>query len=551
MSRAVRVSVALQCLLLAVIIISVAAPALARNTKLAPLSNAQKNNPRFVESSIRVNKFRLRGFTAMPRLGITEDKVQKALKQWLKDDRGLATFESLQNITDKLTGMYRDAGLTFHRAILPPQEVKRQTVTIRIITGKLADVQVRGQKKYSARQLNQPFKALINQPVVKADIEEALLLLNDSPGIQTFAYFSKAKGRGRTRVNVKVTQENNWKGSLRTDNYGSDSTGLYRTTARLSWLNPSGAADQLDVGVMQSIEPENNTYGSLSYKIPFFSPRFILSMRVSNNTFDVGDGFESLKLSGDNKNAHMELSYKALRSYEGDRTFGLYLDNKISTIGSEVISGLLDDEEKTVAAGIYWRTSSSFFSNQIAQSTSLDLYAGQYDSQLQNINQQSFNKTSLSYNLVFRILQSQRWLANSLSVAVRGQYSDKSLPSFEQFALSGPFAVRAVESGLFSADRGAIATAQWYWQLPRNSYLSIRPYVFMDRAVGEQLDSQGSISNKSDMQGQGVGVDVQVLSRVNLKLIWAQSNFIKKGLKLDQDIKAQSSFLAEISMPFN
>ncbi len=551
MSKEVSVSGTLQCLILAIVFFSVATPVVARNNTLAPLTNAQKNNPRFIESSIRVNKFRLRGFTAMPRLGITEKNVHLALQQWLKEDRGLATFESLQNIADKLTGFYRESGLTFHRAILPPQEVKRQTVTIRIITGKLADVQVRGQKNYSARQLNKSFKGLINHPVVKGDIEEALLLLNDSPGIETFAYFSKAKGRGRTRVNVKVTQEKNWQGSLRTDNYGSDSTGLYRTTARLSWLNPSGAADQLDLGVMQSIEPENNTYGSLSYNIPFFSPRFILSMRLSNNSFDVGDGFESLKLSGDNKNSHMELSYKARRSYEGDRTFGLYLDNKVSTIGSEVISGLLDDEEKTVAAGIYWRTSSSFFSNQIAQSTSIDLYSGQYDSQLNNINQQSFNKTSVSYNLVLRILQSQSWLANSLSVAVRGQYSAEKLPSFEQFALSGPFAVRAVESGFFSADRGAIATAQWYWQLPRNSYLSIRPYVFMDRAVGEQLDSQSSISNKSDIQGQGFGVDVQILSSVNLKLIWARSSFIKQGIKLDQESDAQSSFLAEISVPFN
>ncbi len=65
------------------------------------------------------------------------------------------------------------------------------------------------------------------------------------------------------------------------------------------------------------------------------------------------------------------------------------------------------------------------------------------------------------------------------------------------------------------------------------------------------MDSAGSISNKSDMQGQGFGVDVQILSRINLKLIWAQSSFIKSGLKLEQESDAQSSFLAEISVPFN
>ncbi len=531
--------------------IAVAAPVMARGQTLVPVTKAQKTNPRFVESSIRVRRFKLRGFTEVSRLGITQDNIQAMLLKWLKEDRGLATFESLQNITDRLTGFYRDAGLTFHRATLPRQEVKNQTVLIRIVSGRLADVQIRGHKKYSARQLKKPFSALLNQPVIKSDIEEALLLLNDAPGIETFAYFSKAKGRGKTRVNVKVTQEKNWQAMVRMDNYGSKSTGQYRTTGRFSWLNPTGAADQVDIGIMQSVEPENNVYGSLSYKIPFFSPRFIWSMRLSNNQFDVGDSFESLKLKGDNKSAHMELSYKSIRSFQGDRTLGLYVDNKISTIGSEVIPGLLDDKEKTLGFGLYWRASSSFWGDQIAQSSLLDIAAGQYDSELQSISGQAFSKASFSYSLVFRILQSQSWLANSLSVSLRGQYADKPLASFEQFSLSGPFAVRAVESGLFSADRGVIATAQWYWQLPKNSYLSFRPYVFIDQAMGEQVDDASEVINKAQLQGQGVGLDVQFLSRLNFKLLWAQSNFIKQGLDLVELPQKQSTFLAELSIPFN
>jgi hemolysin activation/secretion protein len=529
----------------------VVTPVMARNQSLTPITEAQKSNPRFIESSIRVRKFRLRGFTEISRLGITEENIQAMLLKWLEEDRGLATFDSLQNIAYKLTGFYRDSGLTFHRAILPPQEVRNKTVLIRIVSGKLADVHVRGHKKYSDQHIKKTFKNLVNQPVIKSDIEEALLLLNDSPGIETFAYFSKARGRGKTRVNIKVTQEKSWQGQLRMDNYGSESTGLYRTTGRLSWLNPTGSADQIDVGLMQSAQPENNLHGSLSYKIPLFSPRFLWSFRLSNNQFDVGDTFESLELSGESKAVHMELSYKSIRSFKGDRTLGLYLDQKKSTIGSEVIQGLLDDEEKALAVGLYWKASSTFWDNRVALSGLLDIYAGQYDSQLKNISGQFFNKTSFSYNLAFRILQSQTWLANTFRVSLRGQYSDTPLASFEQFSLSGPSAVRAAEAGSFSADRGGIATAQWYWQPPKISYLSMRPYVFMDHGMGEQVDDSSKVVNKSKIQGKGLGLDIQLFNKLTFKLEWAQSNYIKQGLELIDLPEKQSRFLAELNVPFN
>ena len=73
------------------------------------------------------------------------------------------------------------------------------------------------------------------------------------------------------------------------------------------------------------------------------------------------------------------------------------------------------------------------------------------------------------------------------------QYSSASLPSFEQFSLGGANGVRAFNVGKFSADTSAYIANEWYFDLPRWSFIGNRTFgevfqagLLLDFAYGVQ-----------------------------------------------------------------
>lgn len=499
---------------------------------------------------VRVKQFKLIGWVDLPDQGITEKSIQKKLQQWLDEKGELLTFDELREITDKLTGVFRNAGLTFHRAIFPPQDVTHQIIIIHVISGKLSDVQVRGESRYNEEQIKQPFQPLFGKPVVKQQIEEALLLINDYPGLEVFGYFSRGKGTGNTRVNIKIKQEDLWQGRLQLDNHGSESTGEYRARGLLQWSNLSGYGDQLNVELMQSAYPENNTYGSLAYLFPLFSPRSWLGLSLSNNQFEVGGDVSSLQLSGDALIAKVDYQYKLIRGYQRNHSIGTYIEKKTSNFKSDLLPDVLDDKEETLALGAYWRWNQSFWDTRMGQSLTLDLYAGEFDSQSAEVEGESFNKASLFYDISLRTTEFGHWYSNTFALTLKSQYSDKFVPSVEQFLLSGPFAVRALPPGYYSADRGGIASVQWYFHPPRQLGINWQPYLFIDQGYGEKLAADESSQSTLKATGYGLGLEAQLGRDLSMQLSWSTTANIDSSLEGD-DRRQQHTFYAQFGYHFD
>jgi hemolysin activation/secretion protein len=471
-------------------------------------------------NTFTIESFRLDGFKDEPAYGIKILEIKQQLNSGLKQFNGQLSLQQAHNIADYLTQIYKHAGLIFHRVIVPAQEIKNNTLHLKLIAGKLANISIKGNKDYSSKRIGMLFYDVLHKPADKESIEQALLLLNDYPGLTVFGYFSRGREQGNTRINLKVQKENIFEGSIRMDNYGVDSTGENRLFGQFSFNNAFGRADQISIGLLGS---ENNLYGSLAYNMPLWNAKNHLNILLSNNQFDLAGDFSSLGVKGDAQIIRADLEHVLLRSYKYNFKIDAYIDSKQSELEDENGSAFLNNEEKTTGMG--FGTLMDFDTDFGRYRFHMNLYSGGYDDGFGALNDKGFSTSNLIINSQFVLAKNKPYFHSNLSLMYRGQFTGDILPGYEKFTLSGAYAVRALSSGVASTDAGQLISINWrllnpHWLGDNKISKNIRPGLFIDWAKGENTSA---LNEKEKASGYGVVVDYLLGGHLSGRFFYAKS----------------------------
>ena len=473
-----------------------------------------------------------------------------ALVQRLLDKRGL-TFAQIEYIADQVTQYYRERGFFLAKAYVPTQEVHDGIVTLTVLEGALGDVAVTGNERYRTGQLTGAFDRKIGDPVIAQEIEEYLYLLNDLPGLSLYGYFKPGIQVGDTTLNLTVREEQPWSASARLDNHGSELTGEYRLYGEFLWHNPSGLGDEIKAGLLQTMSPENSLYGLLEYRVPYYGPRNWFRVGYNSNQYVIdqtaSEAVGGLDLKGETRQVFASISHKLVRQRARNWTLELGYIRKESTITSDVTGDLgLDDyltdyflavdferlleSPRVLAQGHLEYVSGElddpgFFNPE----TSFDLYRG--NAQVMNL-----------FALPFTEYDTRFITRTSF------QYSQKALPSLEQYAIGGSSGVRAFPLNQFSADSAFYLGFDWVFPLPRfmNWPLlgtpvnqGVFPSVFVEGAYGEQnpIDA-GDPTVDATLSGWGLGLEFNLHRDVSGRLQFARvasSDFSLPDLQPPED----------------
>lgn len=501
-------------------------------------------DPNDEETRVKVRNVVLQDFRSYPEHGITATVVldlirvnQVAYGKWM-------TLTELHGLADAVSQLYKDAGFQFSYAYVPQQKLDAGSVNIAIVEGRLGDIKVYNASLYSDAQIRQPFEAFLGKVFRKGEIEKAMEELKAFPGLAVFGYYSRGSKPGETRLNIRVTAEQSWLGNARLDNYGSESTGEKRLVGQFSLINPAGLRDQLTIGIQQSVEDrdgENNTYGLLRYTLPLLNMNHLLSASLSNNQFEVGDSFSDLDLQGDARIARLNYTWVVRRASPWAQSISLFLEDKTSDFDNSLTSNLLDQGEDVRSTGISWQLNHNSVDNRWLNSLSASFYDGEYDSELTGASGEAIEKFELAFQSSLSLGDFSQLSYSILSLMLRGQHTEKYLPNIEQILLSGPYSVRAIKSGYFSADRGGIASFEWSLPslLPRageNNALALIPSVFIDSAYGDKLDSNDQIIDRAKLSGYGLALDLIWGKKFNARLSLSDidSDDVNSGTMADQ-----------------
>ena len=472
--------------------------------------------------TIAVRGFAVKGVAEHGELGITPASIQAqadaeyaALASAAGDDPRLS-FAQMQAVADRITETYKAAGFILSRAFLPAQSIgDDRIVRIDVLEGRLDKVIVKGNKRYSTRALAAPARPLLDRPLVKRDVESALLYVSDLPGVTVTSTFQPGDKTGDTDLLLLASEDKRpVEFTVGNNNFGNSFTGRYRAQFGVKWNSPLGIGDSFTGLFEYGYNPDNNLFGTASYRAPIALARGLgVLVGFSRNQLQINSGnLSALGLNGPSSNYYGGFEWKFLNTpdlkvtanllgaYETSRldsVFGTFSDDKVGVVSATVVANRTDKALKGVDV------------IELGVRKSID------DRSAQTVgvsNDSQFLIGTLAYTRLQFLTRTQR-----LILKARGQYTNDAVIPIEQFALGGPESVRAYPIVDVLNDRGIYGAVEYHVDAPgfadAISPFYSRPWreilefeVFADyAAAGAAGQHRGNGANTLTRGGVGAG----------------------------------------------
>lgn len=482
------------------------------------LSSSEALSAKTRIQSFTVERIEVTGVNARPSRNISQESINRLANDY-RAERFPTPRLSLQDVQDiayRLSRHYQENGFTFVSAIVPKQTIRNKVVTIQIREDRLADIQVRNATPSSEKDIRAELVSQLGEPVFKPKLEETILLLNDHPNRDIFAYFSRGVQPGETRLNLNVQETSPYSLALQLDNYGSASVGSDRLSIRATARNPIGWNDALHVSFVQSVEHESNRFGAINYE-KYMGARGVVTLGYFQNQYQMGEELSFLDLNGQYESARMGYRHKLGRNSEGSMSHEVFLEGRQSELSSDEFQGVFDQKEKSISLGYQWAAAryheiSRHYFNQvwsIQASRKLD----------ENVNDSTpsseggsddeidwYPKLAADLSAGLSLFRFNTGKLIRLSAQVSLQYSDLALPSADKMSLTGHGRVRAYEAGAFGADQGIVTQLQL--NLPFTGFnVRWKPYVLYDYGWGQR--KTGAAHTETQLSGYGFGLDAK------------------------------------------
>ncbi len=427
----------------------------------------------------------------------------------------------VQEIAQRITRKYQDAGYVLSRAIVPPQDVQGGLLLVQVIEGYVERVRFEGAP--GQQDLLAPYAEKITavRPTTLAALERYLLLVNDLAGITVLdSALERIDEMGAHEITVSIGYDS-LDGVAYLDNRGTPSVGRLQ-----SWLS-GGANSVLGLGERVQLgfftvpnQPRELLYAELSYRQPIGTEGTVLSATASGSKIDAGSNLAALDSEGRSARYTVRLSHPILRSRAGNLSvFGAfdYMD-----VGEDRL-GLtnFDDHLRVVRVGLDYLRDDSWdgaTSMAIEISQGADVFGASTGSD-----------TDLSRadgDGVFTKITAQLTRTQGIGedfgiwTGVKGQLSADSLLSAEEFAIGGSEFGRAYDFSELTGDDGLAASVELRFGKTVNAALlkAFQFYGFYDFGVVWNDDAPGNARATLASAGGGVRLTLPRSVFANLEL---------------------------------
>ncbi|HWK50506.1 MAG TPA: POTRA domain-containing protein, partial [Steroidobacter sp.] len=178
-------------------------------------------------------------------------------------------FAALQSLARCVTLFYRERGYLLTRAYLPAQQIEGGVVEIAVLEGRLDQVRIDNSSAAGGWALAPLLHLPKDEPLTAKVLERALLLANDTPGVNLRATLAPGAGVGTSDLLVEVAPGRRVSGSISADTYGNRHTGILRPGVHLDFNNPLQLGDRLSFDALASLE--DMYYLRAGYQLPINS----------------------------------------------------------------------------------------------------------------------------------------------------------------------------------------------------------------------------------------------------------------------------------------
>ena len=455
-------------------------------------------------------------------------------------------FSGLTQALQAVEAAYRAAGW-MAAASLPPQAPSEGEVLIQIQEARLGQVQWTALPARTRREQLQAFLDRVQkpgQPLRGSAVDEALLLLDDWPGLSVRADYRAGQAAGETDLAVRVEDTGALEGNLSVDNMGARATGTLRRQAQLQVNRPLGIGDAIQTHWLQS---EGSDYLRMAYQFPLGASGLRGGLRGSQLRYQLVGDFTSLQARGDAQSGGVEFRWPLVRS--SLRNAQLSLEGDQRRYHNEA-NGRVSSEYRVHTTTFGW------------QGHAVDAWGGG------GLNQASLAwvggevllegsphaaADALGARTVGRF-QKLTWQASRLQqlnaswstyVSWNGQAANRNLDSSEKLFMGGASGVRAYPGSEGLANEGQLLALELRHRMTESLELGL----FYDHGMGRRFhqpayaDGSGQLNNGSEpnrfqLRGQGLSVQWRLHPRLTLQMVSARrtsTNPLANAQGLDND----------------
>ena len=454
------------------------------------------------------------------------------------------SLADLYGIAADLTAKYRNDGYILTQIVVPPQTIEGGTARLQVVEGTIDQVIVQGDeaKESKALPLMRRYAAEINPdggPLNVRDLERALLLINDLPGVSARSVIAPSKTKTGAADLTIMVERDPYDAFVGLDNYGSRFLGRWEASAGGS-LN-SGlfhANEKISGQVVYAphgpLTDHELAYISGSYWTPLGGWGTNLELFYSYTNTEPGLDLRDFDVKGRSKYLSATVKHPFIRSRNLNLTGRILLDGR--NVESE--NNIPDDREdkiRAIRAGGRLEFIDSLFSGGV---NTLDLEASKG---LGILGASDSNDATLTrpdgdpqfYKLEIEAQRLQR-LAQQLNVLVgiKGQLSNSAQLASEEFGIGGSSFGRGFDPSEIVGDDGIAGKVELQWNPLWNSAWVSGSQVFGFYDVGKVWNDDATTGDVESLASTGVGFRADVIHDIQTEFYIAKP--------LTRDIQAEN-----------
>lgn len=397
-----------------------------------------------------------------------------------------ASDEELQALTKAVANEARAAGYIFATAMIPAQSVKMGILRVTVDPGTIDRVSVKGPENKFVKRL---FNRLQGRPGRQAEIEQAIIVASDYPGISIDkTRFRRKNGKGILTVSFSKISDQVYAAF---DNYGTRNAGPVRARMTIDKHGVLSDRDWLGAQVLITpVDPEQLTFVSARYSNIFTDDgkSFVLTGAAGRTWHPLDGGtvmsnsrsrYVAAKVSAPLVQAgHAHIAFNLEGAFLSvDRVFsdGRFRDDDIATINMSV-SGNANFAGGRLAAGVEATQGLDIFGATGANDPNSSRRDGSG----------RFTKGEFWLNWTRKLGKNY-----SVRTTAKGQLASRPLLSSQEIDLGGPRFGRGFDFSERSGDQGLLASFELrkFISKPAKHVSSAQFYAFGDGGYIDNLRS--------------------------------------------------------------
>lgn len=393
-----------------------------------------------------------------------------------KDKIGkIITLADVYDIAAALTRKYRNDGFILTQVVVPPQTIEGGHVKLQVVEGFIGKIEIQGTDSPSAVETVRAYAAHVRssgRALNVKELERALLLINDLPGLQAHGVLSPSKTTvGAADLTIVMEKRKPYDAKIGVDDYGSKFLGPWQLTAAASLNSVFGHNERITAQIVDA--PNGNfsselLYGGLDYEQPIFDSGLTFELFTNDTSTNPGFTLDQFDVRGNSFLAGGRLKYPFIRTRALTDTGRITLDyNDVDT--SDNIEPDKHDRIRSVRVGNKIEYLDTFFGAgynvfDVEGSHGLDIF-GARPSSATNISRAD---ATPDYSKVGGEAQRLQRLTDNLNLltAVNGQWSGDNLYTSEEFGIGGTSYGRGYDPSEILGDSGIAGKLELQWNDP-------------------------------------------------------------------------------------